>query len=35
VRVDGLRGPFRARLLLRHTLCRRLNVGRYKRKRYH
>jgi hypothetical protein len=35
VRVDRLRGPFRARLLLGHTLCRRLNVGRYKRKRYH
>jgi hypothetical protein len=35
VRIDRLRGPFRARLLLGHTFWRRLNVGRYERKRDH
>jgi hypothetical protein len=35
VPVDRFRGPFRARLLLGHTLWRRLNVGRYERKRDH
>jgi hypothetical protein len=35
VPVDRLHGPFRACLLLGHTFWRRLNGGRYERKRDH